>query len=427
MPVRCVRHHVKRSTLKFATFAAVFVPVAGAMAAGSGVFDLEIGDLERRGRHAPVVLDGITDTRTGDLLTPRELAERLADTRILLIGEDHTDMDFHRVQARVIEELHRSGREVMLGLEMYPYTRQEILDEWCDGFLTEEEFVESSDWYEHWGYRWDYYRRIFLFARDNGIPMFGVNIPRDHVRTVRTEGFEGLSAEQAAHMPDAVNTDSDEHRQLFRAYFAEDDTLHSAISDEQWEGMYRAQCTWDAAMGWNAQIALERHGGEDAIMVVLIGAGHVTYGLGAERQIADAFDSRIRSLVPVPIRNGDNEPVHEVRASYADFIWGVPPESAPEYPSLGVSLMGAVGSSPTAVIQVSDDSVAQRAGIRVGDVLLQLDQNALDSTVALRRRIAGYDWGDSAVLQFERDGEARTLDLHFRRAPPETNSRSEPE
>jgi len=428
LPVRCASNDLTmRTTLKFAAFATVFVPVAAVLAAGSGVFDLEIGDSERKGRHAPVVLDGITDTGTGDLLTPGELAERLADTRILFIGEDHTDMDFHRVQVRVLEELHRAGREVMVGLEMYPYTRQESLDEWSEGSLTEEEFVESSGWYESWGYRWDYYRRIFLFARDNGIPMFGVNIPRDHVRTVRTEGFEGLSAEQAAHMPERVDTDSDEHRQLFRAYFEDDDAVHAAISAEQWDGMFRAQCTWDAAMGWNAQMALEQHGGEDAIMVVLIGAGHVTYGLGAERQIEDAFAGRITSLVPVPIRDGDNEPVHQVRASYADFVWGVPPETAPAYPSLGVSLMGAVGSSPTQVIQVSDDSVAQRAGIKVGDVLLQLDRSELDSIVSLSKLIAGYDWGDSAVLRFERDGEIQTLDLHFRRVPADTHNKRERE
>ena len=404
-----------RSTLKIAALATVLVPVAGALAAGSGVFDLEIGDPERKGRQVAVVLDGITDTGTGELLTPQELAERLADTRILFIGEDHTDMDFHRVQARVLEELHRTGREVMVGLEMFPYTRQEILDEWSEGSLDEEEFVESSDWYGNWGYRWDYYRRIFLFARDNGIPMFAVNIPRDHVRTVRTEGFEGLSAEQAAHMPESVNTDSDEHRQLFRAYFEDDDALHVTISEEQWEGMFRAQCTWDAAMGWNARMALQRHGGEDAIMVVLIGAGHATYGLGAERQIRDAFDGQIRSLVPVPIRDGDNQPVHHVRASYAHFVWGVPPEVEPEYPSLGVSLAGAVGSDPMKVIQVSGDSVAQRAGILVGDVLLHLDQHKLDSGVALRKQIAGYDWGDSALLRLEREGEVQTLDLDFRR------------
>ncbi len=414
-------HLTMRSTLKLAALATVLAPVAAALAAGSNVFDLEIGDPERKGRHAAVVLDGITDTASGELLTPREMAERLADTRILFIGEDHTDMDFHRVQARVIEELHRSGRDVMLGLEMFPYTRQEVLHQWSDGLLTEEEFVESSDWYESWGYRWDYYRRIFLLARDNGIPMFGVNIPRDQVRTVRTKGFEGLSAEQAAHMPASVDTDSDEHKQLFRAYFEDDDALHSAISEEQWNGMYRAQCTWDAAMGWNARMALEEHGGDNAIMVVLIGAGHVTYGLGAERQIADAFDGGISSLVPVPIRANDNQPVHEVRASYADFVWGVPPEIEPVYPSLGVSLAGAIGSAPTKVIQVSDDSVAQRAGVQFGDVLLDLDQSKLDSTVALRKQIADYDWGDSAVLRFERDGEARTLDIHFRRMSAETD------
>ena len=404
-----------RSTLALAALAAVLVPSAGALAAGSKLFDLEIGDPKRKGQRVAVVLDGITDTATGELLTPREMAERLADTRILFIGEDHTDMDFHRVQARIMEELHRSGREVMVGLEMFPYTRQEILNEWNAGSLTEEEFIESSGWYETWRYRWDYYRRIFLFARDNGIPMFGVNIPRDQVKTVRTKGFEGLSAQQAAHLPESVNTDSDEHRQLFRAYFEDDDALHAAISEEQWNGMYRAQCTWDAAMGWNARMALEHHGGEDAIMVVLIGAGHVTYGLGAERQIKDVFDGRISSLVPVPIRDNKDKPVHEARASYANYIWGVPPEVEPVYPSLGVSLAGALGSAPTKVIQVSDDSIAQRAGIRFGDVLLHLDDSKVDTSVALRKRIANYDWGDSAVLRFKRDGEVQTLDLHFRR------------
>jgi membrane-associated protease RseP (regulator of RpoE activity) len=186
--------------------------------------------------------------------------------------------------------------------------------------------------------------------------------------------------------------------------------------------MYRAQCTWDAAMGWNARLALERHGGEDAIMVVLIGAGHVTYGLGAERQIKDEFTGRISSLVPVPVRDDDNEPVDEVRASYANFIWGVPPETESLYPSLGVSLMGSIGSVPTKVIQVSDDSVAQRAGIQVGDVLLYLDDSELDSSVALRKQIALYDWGDSAVLGYEREGEIQTLDIHFRRLPADTES-----
>ena len=39
--------------------------------------DLPLGDPARRERTAPVLLDGITATATGDLLTPAELAARL--------------------------------------------------------------------------------------------------------------------------------------------------------------------------------------------------------------------------------------------------------------------------------------------------------------------------------------------------------------
>jgi uncharacterized iron-regulated protein len=85
---------------------------------------LQVGDPARREREAPLVLDAVTDTRTGDLLTPGELATRLADVRLVLVGESHTDMDFHRAQLRVIQELRRAGRQVLVGLEMYPYTEQ---------------------------------------------------------------------------------------------------------------------------------------------------------------------------------------------------------------------------------------------------------------------------------------------------------------
>ena len=78
---------------------------------------------------------------------------------------------------------------------------------------------------------------------------------------------------------------------------------------------------------------------------------------------------------------------------------------------------------PPSVIQVSDDSVAQRAGVRVGDVLLQLDQSELDSSVALSKQIAGYDWGDSAVLASSSVTErsARWI-VHFRRVPADTHN-----
>jgi uncharacterized iron-regulated protein len=113
---------------------------------------LAVGDPARKDKEAQVVLDGITDTRTGEVIAPAELPKRLAGVRLVLVGESHTDMEYHRSELRIVQELTRSGRPVVLGLEMYPYTAQRFLDDWVDGKLTEEAFLQASRWYENWGY-----------------------------------------------------------------------------------------------------------------------------------------------------------------------------------------------------------------------------------------------------------------------------------
>lgn len=377
--------------------------------------DLKLGDPARAARHAPLVLDAVTDTAKGDLITPRELARRLEGVRILFIGEQHTDLDAHRVQARAIEALHRAGRRVLVGLEMFPVTEPQMLDHWREGLLTEQGFVQLSDWYENWGYPWGYYREIFLYAREQGLELHGVNVPREIVSTVRMKGLEALTPEQRALLPASIDATDPGFRTLFRASFQSDDALHAKLTEEQLEGMLRAQATWDAAMGWNAAQAVRKANDPNAIIVVLIGTGHVSYGLGAERQIRERFDGRIASLIPVAVRDEKGRAVQKVRASYADFVWGIPEQRAPEFPSLGISLAGAPGKAPMKIIQVSGDSPAARAGLAVGDVLLEIDGTKIDSFARLRELTASYRWGDSATVRIERGGAARTFEVAFRR------------
>jgi uncharacterized iron-regulated protein len=381
--------------------------------AADDALHLSIGDPARRDREVPLVLDAITDTATGVEITPQALAERLAGVGILFVGESHTDQDFHDVQLRVIRALHEAGREVLIGLEMFPYTAQAVLDDWIAGRYTEASFVETGRWYEHWGYHWNYYREIFRYAREQGLGMYAVNSPRELVRTVRAKGFESLSPEERAHLPPQLASESEEHRRMYRAFFDPGDALH--MNEEALEGLYRAQTMWDATMGWNALQALREHGGKDAIMVVLIGSGHVTYGLGSERQIDPHYDGRIASLVPVTVVDDDGEPVTSVRASYASFVWGLPAETYTVYPSLGVSLMGSLGKEPGQIIQVSGDSAGARAGLAVGDVLLALDGTPIDSDVTLRKRVADYRWGDAATAHIRRDGKEQDVTVKFRR------------
>lgn len=387
----------------------------GAFAAAPPITDLPLGEPALAARHAPLVLDAVTDTAKGELITPAELARRLEGVRILFVGEEHTDLDAHRVQARVIEALHRAGRRVLIGLEMFPVTEPEMLDRWREGLFTEKGFVQLADWYENWGYPWAYYREIFLYARDNGLELRGVNVPREIVSTVRTKGMEALTSEQRALLPASIDVTDESFRRLFRASFEGDDALHAQLTDEQLQGMLRAQATWDAAMGWNAAQAVQKTGDSNAIIVVLIGAGHVSYGLGAERQIRARFDGRIASLIPVHVKDNEGREIRMVRASYADFVWGTPEQKAPEYPALGISLAGKLGKSPTKIIQVSKDSPAARAGLVVGDVLLELDGRRIGDFAELRALTADYRWGDVARAKLERDSKPLEVEVAFRR------------
>jgi uncharacterized iron-regulated protein len=381
-------------------------------AAGADPLRLPLGDPARRGREVAVVVDGITDTATGVLATPAEFARRLAAAEVVFVGEEHTNAEAHAVQLAVLRAIADSGRPVTVALEMLPWTQQAALDEWVAGRLTEDEFLARSGWYASWGHHWNYYREIFAFARDRRLPMVGVNAPRDLVRRIRAEGFGAITGADVARFPPAIAPATDEYRQLFTASFGSGDALHTAPA--ALEGLLRAQLAWDAAMGWNARQALRADPRPGAVVVVLLGTGHVAYGLGAERQARADAALRTASVVPVTAGPGPAR----VQASLADFVWGVPPQAAPRYPVLGVSLRGGAGAEPTRLIQVAPDSPAAQSGLAVGDVLLAIGTAPVADEVAVRTALAALRWGDVVAVRFRRGDGEQTVTVPLRRQLP---------
>lgn len=398
------------------SLAAVMIFGVGAALAIERSLTLEIGDPERSKRRVPLVLDAVTDSRSGELLSPAELVARLAGERLVLVGESHTDVNFHDAQLRIIRGLHDAGRKVVVGLEMFPYTKQAQLGAWIAGEYSEEQFLEQAQWYDAWGYHWNYYRHIFVFARDQRLPMYGLNTPREVVAAVRKKGFEELTEEERAHMPPSIDTSSEEHFRLFQAFFDDEDEFHAAMSDEQWRAMFDAQCTWDAGFGHHALRALERHPAPETVMVVLVGSGHVAYDLGIQRQMAKWAEVATATVIPIPVRlEDDEEHITEVQASYADFVWGMPPATDPVYPSLGISTRSSGDLETRTIIYVAEGSVAERAGFQVGDVLLEVDGRPLPDKATFARLMAEKRWGDLAVITVHRGDLTLELQVAFRR------------
>jgi predicted metalloprotease with PDZ domain len=244
-----------------------------------------------------------------------------------------------------------------------------------------------------------------------------VNTPREVVTAVRKKGFAKLTPEEAAHIPARIDTASADHRKLFRAFFKDGDASHSSLSDKDWDAMFEAQCTWDATMAKNAVDALKREPDRSAIMVVLIGHGHVAYGLGAERQARQWFDGRIASLVALPVEDDKGKPV-TVRASYANFVWATPPESpTPAYAFMGLGLSDRAGEKHPVVAQVAEKSSAERAGIKIEDRVTALDDVPMPDRETFMLHMAGRRWGESVRVTLMRDGKPLTLAVPLRRAP----------
>jgi uncharacterized iron-regulated protein len=294
---------------------------------------------------------------------------------------------------------------------MYPYTEQAWLDAWNNGLVTEAGFLHLSHWYRYWGFPWQYYRDVFVAARSNEAPVIALNAPIEVVRAVRDRGLANLTKEEAAHIPSRVDVDSPDQMTLFKASFGAGDSIHAGGSEAAWKRMLAAQATWDATMAFNAVKALEAARDDDrAIVVVIAGAGHVEYGLGIQRQAAQWYKGLVATLIPVAVKQHGEQ---SVRASYADFVWGIPAEPYPAFPDLGLATGG-----DSRVLQVYPGSPAANAGITAGDVLVSIDGLPVEDDEAFNAVMATKRWGDAAKLVVRRGHQTVTLRAEFRRVMP---------
>ncbi|MGE3840096.1 MAG: ChaN family lipoprotein [Vicinamibacterales bacterium] len=375
---------------------------------------LRLGDPDRRDKSAAVVLDGITQAATGEIIDPSELATRLQKVRVLLIGETHTNREDHRVQLQVLRALVATNRPVVLALEMLPYTQQAVLDQWQKADMDELTFVRRVGWFEHWGFHWGYYRDLFLFARDHRLPLVGINVPADFTSKIRQRGLGALTPEEAERLPPSgVDTSDREHLAFLKATVGDADGAHGQMNEETWQRMLTAQATWDATFAWQATRASER-AGPDAIVVVLVGSGHVAYDLGIVRQARRWSQIGIASLVPVPTRSAAGEPIDAVRASYADYVWGVPGESAETFPMLGITTRENQ-SGNRVVSGITPNSPAALAGLQAGDTIVKMDGRALTDRYDVNLVMMLKQWGDAVRLVVVRGTTERTFVVHLRR------------
>jgi uncharacterized iron-regulated protein len=259
-----------------------------------------------------LAVDRLYDLNRGATVTLEEALPQLLSKRMVVVGEQHSEVLHHEMQRKVIAALEAAGEPVAVGLEMFRRESQADLDRWVAGELSPAEFEKA--YYRNWNYPWAAYRPVFDYARENGVPLVGLNVAGNITRQVARGGFQSLSAVQRGQLPAAVTCEVD------AAYM---DYIRQAFGAHAHGGMdftnfCEAQLVWDKSMALHAIAYLQ--GRPDARMVILTGIGHA-WKPGIPAQIA-AYGG-LSAAVILPEVPGNIAP-GRTDAAVADFIFLMP-------------------------------------------------------------------------------------------------------
>ncbi len=393
---------------------AVAILAAGSWAAQEqdefATLRLELGDPGLKGKTMEIRPDAIFSAKSGRSLEFEDMIREMADTRIIHVGESHNSLPMHRIQARIIRSLYEQDPNLTVGLEMFTPLRQEPLNKWAMGLLTQKEFIREAEWYVAWNFNFGFYRDVFDAAKTLRIPMYGLNAPREIISKLRMRGYDALTEEEKAQVPNPDTTHQD-HRAYIRAVFENMDMPHAMAGpglDKVFVGLYRAQSAWDEVMSDNILNALEYTRNR---MVVLAGSGHLMYNLGINRRAIEKSGWPSKTVVCVMIPEG-HESV-EVSRSLADYVWGLSEEQRPAYPSIGLKLKKFDHLANPVVEREPIDGVAQDAGFKKGDVILSVGDHTFTDINTLRTYLAHSTWGDTVTFEVLRDAQVKAIDVVF--------------
>jgi len=317
------------------------------------------------------------DPANGDVVQVGEVFDRLSSARIVLLGEAHTTVAHHRWQLYMLSALHSRHANLVVGFEMLPRRVQASLDDWSAGRLTEEEFLEQSEWQKVWGYDAGLYLPLLHFARLNRLSTVALNVDRKLVSQVSQRGWQALGEDERMGLSDPAPA-SDAYRNSLAELFAYKQLLSDASEGEDsvepdldeilrsdaFSNFVEAQLTWDRAMAEALAAAHRRD--PKAIVVGIVGRGHLEYGYGIPHQLADMGIDDVDVLLPLD----STATCDPLPADLASAVFVVDAESetpAPPRPRLGIIIEGS--DAGVRVSQVVENSVAAQCGLVEGDLI----------------------------------------------------------
>ena len=297
-----------------------------------------------------------------------DLVDKLADYDVVYVGESHDRYEHHLNQLKIIQGLHKHHPDLVIGMEFFQQPFQAYLDQYVSGEISEREFVKKTEYFERWRFDYRLYRPILRFAREAGIPVLALNLPRELTQKVGRQGIDGLDPEEREQIPDEIDRGDEAYRERVRKVFER----HPHAGEREFEHFLEVQLLWDEGMAERAASYLKQY--PQRHMVILAGSGHIIHGQG----IPQRLERRV-AVTSAIVLNGDRL---QIDPSVADYLLFPQPAELPAAGLLGVFLD--LDGEGISVQGFADDSGAKAAGMKKGDQITQVGDVPVESYSDIR-------------------------------------------
>lgn len=355
---------------------------------------------------------------TGTHMTKNQFFTYISQSRVVYVGEHHDNLDHHKVQLEIIRALEEKyPGKVAVGMEMFRKPSQSTLDKIVSGDLDEKAFFK--EYTKNWGFDYDYYKDILDYIREKRIPLIALNASMKQMRALRHKGTEQEASEEQALLPEMDKGDP-YHMAVSEAIFG--DVSHGKGA---FEGFYETLLLWEETMAETISDYLHSDDGEDKMMVVLVGGGHVEYGYGIPRRLFRRLPEPYSTVVlTAPEISKDEKLAHkkgiqllsvslpDVPLYLADFVWATDYNRlVNKRPKLGVQMK--IEDGKVKIVHVASGSAAEKGGIEAGDVIESFDGEPVLEMFDLIYLIRLKEFGQESVVTILREEEKHEIKVLF--------------
>jgi predicted metalloprotease with PDZ domain len=199
-------------------------------------------------------------------------------------------------------------------------------------------------------------------------------------------GLDGLNDEDRQQLPADIAPADEAYRQRLKEVF----DYHPNDKEHSFEHFLEAQLLWDEGMAERAAAYLEEH--PDHHLVVIAGNQHLAWGSAIPQRL-----QRRMEVTAASILNSWDGPV---KPGLADFLLLPDERPLPPAGTLGVLLKD--DKDQVIIATCTTDGACAAVGIKTGDRITAIDNNAINNITDLRLALWDKQPGDTISIDIVR-------------------------